>query len=68
MHRSDMISIWFLIGVLLLIYGVIILVSAFTVTPAQPTALEELRAGVWWGLLLTVVGGAYCWLFRPGRS
>ena len=67
MHRRDMISIWFFIGVMLLCYGVIILISAVAVTPAQPTALAEYHAGLWWGVLLTVVGAGYSWLFRPGR-
>jgi len=67
MHRRDLISIWFLIGVLLLVYGVIILISALAVTPAQPTAMAEFHAGIWWGLLLTLVGAGYCWFFRPGR-
>jgi hypothetical protein len=32
------------------------------------TVLAELHAPVWWGGLLTVLGGIYCWMFRPGKA
>ena len=67
MHRRDMISIWFFIGMLLLVYGIIILISAAVVTPAQPTAMSQYHAEVWWGFLLTAIGAFYTWFFRPGR-
>ena len=65
MHRH-MISIWFFIGSLLLIYGLIILVSEL-VMPTPNVALAELKPGLWWGALLTVLGGVYSYIFRPGR-
>ncbi len=65
MHHR-MISIWFFIGSLLLIYGLIILISAL-VMPMPNVELAELRPGLWWGGLLTVLGGVYSYIFRPGR-
>jgi hypothetical protein len=68
MHGGrGLVSIWFFIGVLLLIYGVIIFASAFLVTPAHEVVLARLRADIWWGALLLIIGGLYTWLFRPGR-
>jgi hypothetical protein len=59
-----LISIWFFIGLLLLIYGVIILVSAFIVEPA-PHPMSYLHVEYWWGALLTAIGAIYSYVFRP---
>jgi hypothetical protein len=66
-HR--MLPVWFFIGVLLLIYGVIILATGlyeFSHPPA--TVLANLHPAVWWGALLTIVGGVYVYLFLPRKS
>ncbi len=66
-----MISIWFFIGVLLLVYGLLIGGAGFyelSHPPEHPVVLYELHAGLWWGMLLTVLGAAYSWHFRPGRQ
>jgi len=44
------------------------LVTQAFVPPAQPMVLAELHAGIWWGALLIVLGGAYCYGFWPGRQ
>ncbi len=61
------ISIWFFIGALLLIYGVLILISGFISPPPPTVVLAELHAPIWWGALLTVLGAVYSYLFFPGR-
>ena len=66
-----MISIWFFIGLLLTIYGVLILGSGLyelAHPPERIVVLGELRAGIWWGGLLLLVGLIYTWAYRPGRS
>jgi len=69
--KKHFISIWFFIGVLLAIYGVLIfgagLWELFHPTASQ-VAMRYLHAGVWWGLLLIAIGGFYCLRFRPGRE
>jgi hypothetical protein len=37
---------------------------------SHPTdvVLANLHAPVWWGGLLVVLGGSYCWIFRPRKS
>jgi hypothetical protein len=30
--------------------------------------LANLHAGVWWGALLTIIGGVYVYLFLPRKS
>jgi len=66
-----MISIWFFIGVALLVNGILILgAGLFEVwnPPAQQVVLYNLHASVWWGALMTVVGAVYCYFFRPGKK
>jgi hypothetical protein len=69
-HDKQQISIWFFIGLLILIYGVLITgagISDAISPPASPLVLSELHAGIWWGGLMIVTGGGYVYLFRPGR-
>lgn len=66
-----MISIWFFIGVLLLVYGILILGAGIYdvfVPPANPVVLNSLHAGVWWGVLLIALGAFYSWRFSPWKG
>jgi len=69
--QKHYIPIWFFIGSLLLLYGLLILgagIYQVFVPPEQPTVLARLHAGVWWGGLLVVLGASYCYAFWPGRQ
>ena len=69
--HTPLISVWFFVGVLLLSYGVLIFASSWYYAahpPAEPVVLADLHIGVWWGLLLVLVGGLYSWNFRPKRN
>jgi len=71
MHRPGMLSIWFFIGVLLLVYGILILGSGLYELgnpPEHPVVLANLHAGIWWGALLTMLGLIYTLKFKPGRG
>ena len=66
-HR--MVPVWFFVGVILLIYGVLILATGiyeFSHPPA--TVLAYLHPAIWWGALLTIVGGVYVYLYLPRKS
>lgn len=70
MHSSK-ISIWFFIGVLLTVYGALILGYGLTELATGRMAdvvLAQLHAPVWWGALLAALGLFYVVRFRPGRS
>jgi FtsH-binding integral membrane protein len=66
------ISIWFFIGLSLLVNGILIL-GAGVYEMVQPPPVDarvvlfQYHAGVWWGALLAVLGGFYCWHFAPKR-
>ena len=71
MHRPGMLSIWFFIGLLLLAYGILILGAGLyelSSPPEHPVVLADLHAGIWWGVLLTILGVIYVVKFRPGRN
>ena len=69
MKDHVIIPVWFFVGVLLAIYGVLILASGLAEwSNSHGIVLAELHAPVWWGALLTVVGMIYCLVFRPGRK
>lgn len=71
MHGSG-IPIWFFIGVLLLIYGGLILSYGIfeAATGAYPPGVElvHLHAPIWWGGTLALLGLIYVVKFRPGRN
>jgi hypothetical protein len=68
---KGLIPIWFFIGALLLIYGVLILGAGIYdvyVPPDPPVVLQNLHAGVWWGAFLIILGGFYVNHFWPRRK
>ena len=68
MHEHG-IPIWFFIGALLAVYGVLILgAGLFGLVHPPHVELAGLHAGIWWGALLIVIGLLYVWKFRPRRG
>ena len=68
--RQEM-SIWFFSGVLLFAYGVVILFEAVRelYRPlANPPALSNLHAGIWWGGFLALAGLGYVVKYFPRRG
>ena len=72
MHaQEERISIWFFIGMLVFIYGIIITAAGiyeFFVPPAHPVVLASLHSGIWWGALLLILGGFYLYRFAPKKE
>jgi hypothetical protein len=68
-EKHSIIPVWFFVGVLFLVYGVLILGNGLAEWSNPPnTVLAEFHAPVWWGALLIVLGVVYCGVFRPGRN
>jgi hypothetical protein len=65
------IPIWFFIGVLLSIYGLLIVgygVFELVTGHTADVALANLHAPVWWGGMMVVLGAFYCIRFAPGKD
>ena len=63
-----MIPVWFFVGVILLIYGVLILATGlYEFSHPSSTVLANLHPAVWWGALLTILGGIYVYLHMPKK-
>jgi Na+/H+-dicarboxylate symporter len=68
MAPGKRISLWYFIGALVLIYGVLILIAGIgELSSPAPVVLADLHIGIWWGAFLIVIGLLYMFLFRPGR-
>jgi hypothetical protein len=68
MTKDSHLSIWFFVGILLSVYGLIITgagIYGFFTPPA--VKLASLHADLWWGLILLALGVFYCYHFAPGR-
>lgn len=62
----QMLPVWFFIGLLLLVYGIIISavgISEYSHPPA--VVLGDKHLTLWGGLLLILIGGFYTIRFRP---
>jgi hypothetical protein len=71
MEKEHGLSIWFFVGGMLTIYGIIILIAnipAFSSRIGSPhVVLERLHAGLWWGILLILLGALFLFLHWPGK-
>jgi len=59
---KPMISIWIFIGLLLIVYGFLIMGQGMWelfFPPAKPVVLVQLRAGLWWGAAILLLGGVF---------
>lgn len=71
MRSGGGVSIWFFIGISLLVNGILILGSGIFELlhpPQVPVVLFKLHASIWWGALLTVIGAMYCVKYSPSAS
>jgi len=68
-EKHHIIPVWFFVGLLLFIYGVLIFLSGVAeLRNPPPTVLSALHAPVWWGGLMIALGFSYIVIFRPRRS
>jgi hypothetical protein len=65
------ISIWFFIGISLLVNGILITGAGIwevIYPPVDRVVLFQYHANVWWGALLFLLGLVYCVRFAPKRQ
>jgi FtsH-binding integral membrane protein len=71
MKTGHTLSIWFFIGLSLLVNGVLILGAGLYELirpPEYQVVLYRLHASIWWGALLLIIGAVYCYRFSPRRD
>jgi len=71
-HDQKQVPIWFFIGCIVLIYGLLILAAGLYgwLTPpplAERVKLWNLHADLCWGVLLLIIGSFYVIKFWPRR-
>jgi len=70
MDSKNVLSIWLVVGVSLLFNGVLILGTGLyelIYPPVNKVVLYQYHASIWWGAILAVLGGIYCYRFAPRR-
>lgn len=71
MKTGGALSIWFFIGISLLVNGLLIFgtgIYELVHPPAVPVVLGYLHANIWWGGMLAGIGAGYCIHFAPGKK
>jgi len=67
--HHKMLPVWFFIGVLLLVYGIIILyVGIREFSRPAPVVLASYHASIWGGSILILLGGFYTLRYWPRRQ
>lgn len=67
-HKHHMLPVWFFIGVILVIYGILIFATGiFEYNNLPDTVLANLHAPIWWGILLAVVGAVFVQKHYPHK-
>ena len=65
------ISIWFFVGLILTIYGIIIfgagIYGMFNPSFGAGVELHQYHSSFWWGILLIIIGLFYLIKFKPGK-
>lgn len=71
MKSGDSISIWFFIGISLLVNGFLILCAGiyeYLYPPQISVVLFQYHANIWWGAALFLTGILYCLVYAPGKQ
>jgi len=66
--KGESLSIWFFVGIMTLLYGIVLLPYGaweWFGNHEANTTLHQLHPTFWWGLLLTIFGGFYTSRYRP---
>jgi hypothetical protein len=69
MTAEKRVTIWFLCGIILLVYGLTVVGSGIYNAVHPPDVYgAHLHLDIWWGLGLTIIGAVFLWRQWPGRQ
>jgi FtsH-binding integral membrane protein len=67
--KKEPLPVWFFVGIILVIYGVMIFVTGLTEISHPPdTVLAQLHAAIWWGAIIAALGAVFIYTAGPWRS
>jgi hypothetical protein len=68
--QKKMLPVWFFVGLIFLVYGILILITGLTELhhPPHTVLARELHPTIWWGAILTALGGFFVYRFGPGKA
>ena len=66
-QQNEPLPIWFFVGLILLAYGALVVISGL-LYPNASTVLAQLRPALWWGAIMLVAGGVFLFLGLRGRG
>lgn len=67
--KIEPLPVWFFVGIIFVIYGIIILVTGLTELSHPPdTILSNLHPAVWWGAIITALGALFVVTTGPWKS
>lgn len=67
--KQEPLPVWFFVGIIFAIYGVIILVTGLTEISHPPdTVLSSLHPAIWWGAIIAALGALFVVTTGPWKS
>ncbi len=71
-EEKESLSIWFFVGLILTIYGIIVLIANIQALISPPVSthvvFENLHSGLWWGGMMILLGLLFLYLHWPGMK
>ncbi len=64
-HKHQMLPVWFFIGAILLIYGVLIFAQG--IFEYSNPSIANYHAPIWWGIVMAIVGAIFFQRFYPRK-
>ncbi|MGH9396726.1 MAG: hypothetical protein ACRD18_07730 [Terriglobia bacterium] len=67
--RKGMLPVWFFVGLILTVYGVLIFITGILEFhhPPHTVLASDLHPTVWWGAIVGVLGGFFTYKFGPWK-
>ena len=64
---AEPLPIWFFVGLILLVYGLLLIVADF-LPQSRQTVLADTHPALWWGAITTVGGAVFLAIGLRGRG